>query len=163
MLAALQSDSPLVDLLETCSLAAFSDCVSSAREVSLELAKALVDATGGVDAVFERFRDNDPWITEIEIASIEEELVGVARFLYLSESEQGDARERTVETGRLLLRTLPNITRVDVKAILLVDGPSRSMASITEHRGYCASTTSMLAQLRVTKIGFGSLTLFRRE
>ena len=118
LLAALQSGSPLVDVLKTCSLAAFGDCVSSAREVSLELAEALVHAVGGVDAIVERFRDNDPWLSEIEVASVDGDLVGVARFLYVSESEQGDARERAVETGRLLLRTLPNITRVDVKAML---------------------------------------------
>ena len=73
--------------------------MSSAREVSLELAEAIVDAVGGVDAILERFRDNDPWITEIDVSSVDGELVGVARFLYVSESEQGDARERAVDTG----------------------------------------------------------------
>ena len=118
LLAALQPGSPLVDVLQTCSLAAFGDCVSAAREVSLELAGAIVDAVGGSDAIFERFRNLDPWISEIGIDSVDSEVVGVARFLYVSESEQGDARQRAVETERLLLRTLPNITRVDIKAML---------------------------------------------
>ena len=116
LLAALRLGSPLVNTLETCSLTAFGNCVASARDVSLDLARAFVDAVGGVTVVLDRIRSNDPWIWKLEVTSIDGALVGVARFLYVSESEQGDARERAVEIGRLLLRTLPDISRVDVKA-----------------------------------------------
>lgn len=116
LLDALQPGSPLVNTLETCSLKAFGDCVASARDISLDLARALVDAVGGVNGVLDRIRSNDPWIWKLEVTSIDGALVGVARFLYVAESEQGDAPERAVEIGRLLLRTLPDISRVDVKA-----------------------------------------------
>ena len=118
LLASLRPGSPLVNALETCPLRAFGDCVSAARDVSLDLAIALVDAVGGVEAVLKRLRDSDPWILKLEVSCVDGEFVGVARFLYVSESEQGDARERAVETGQLLLRALPDIERVDVKATL---------------------------------------------
>ena len=139
LLAVLQPGSPLVDTLESCPLTAFGDCVSSARDVSLDLARAFVDAVGGTEAVLKRFCAGDPWIQKLEIASVEGELVGVARFLYLTESEKGDARERAVETGRQLLRTLPDISRVDVKAILPggraleVDGGSSGLLRQYDH------------------------------
>ena len=55
---------------------------------------------------------------ELEIGSVDGELVGVAKFLYVSEAEQADARERAVEIGRRLLRALPDIEKVDVKPVL---------------------------------------------
>ena len=97
---------------------ALGDCVSAARDVSLGLARAFVDAIGGSEAVLDRFRNSDPWIRELDIASVDGELVGVAKFLYVSKSEQGDARERADEIGRQLLRTLPDIEKVDVKPVL---------------------------------------------
>ena len=118
LLTALEPGSPLIDALQGWSLPTLGDCVSAARDVSLDLARAFVDAAGGTEGILRRSRDSDPWIRELHIASVEGELVGVARFLYISESEQGDARERAVETGRQLLRTLPDISKVDVKAVL---------------------------------------------
>ena len=118
LLTALEPGSPLIDALQGWSLPTFGDCVSAAGDVSLGLARAFVDAAGGTEGILRRFHDSDPWIRELQVASVEGELVGVARFLYISESEQGDARERAVETGRQLLRTLPDISKVDVKAIL---------------------------------------------
>ena len=117
LLVALQPDAPLVGALQCCTLPALGECISSARGISLDLARAFVDAIGGTEVVFKRIRDWNPWIQRVEIVSVESELVGVARFLYVSESEQGDARERAVEIGRQLLRTLPDIEKVDVKAL----------------------------------------------
>ena len=118
LLAALQPGSPFGDFLRSCSLSDFGDCVSSARGVSVDLARAFVDAVGGTEVLLERFRNSDPWLQELKTVSEDGELIGVARFLYVSEPDQGDAREYAVETGRQLLRTLPDISRVDVKAVL---------------------------------------------
>ncbi len=118
LLAALQPGSPFGDFLSSCSLSAFGDCVSSARGVSVDLARAFVDAVGGTEVLLERFRNSDPWLQELKTVSKDGELIGVARFLYVSEPDQGDAREYAVETGRQLLRTLPGISRVDVKAVM---------------------------------------------
>ena len=119
LLASLEPGTTLVDTLGSCSVQALGDCVSAARDVSLGLARAFVDAIGGSEAMFDRFRNSDPWIRELDIAPIDGELVGVAKFLYVSESEQGDARERAVEIGQQLLRALPDIEKVDVKPVLL--------------------------------------------
>ena len=118
LLASLEPSTTLVDTLGSCSVQALGDCVSAARDVSLGLARAFVDAIGGSEAVFDRFRNSDPWIRELDIASVDGELVGVAKFLYVSESEQGDARARAVEIGQQLLRALPDIEKVDVKPVL---------------------------------------------
>ena len=118
LLASLEPGTTLVDTLRNCSVQVLGDCVSAARDVSLGLARAFVDAVGGNEAVLDRFRSSDPWIRELDIASIDGELVGIAKFLYVPESEQGDAHERAVEIGQLLLRALPNIEKVDVKPVL---------------------------------------------
>ncbi len=118
LLAALQPGSPFGNFLRSCSLSAFGDCVSSARGVSVDLARAFVDAVGGTEVLLERFRNSDPWLQELKTVSKDGELIGVARFLYVSEPDQGDAREYAVETGRQLLRTLPDISSVDVKAVM---------------------------------------------
>ena len=118
LLASVEPGTTLVDTLRSCSVQALGDCVAAARDVSLGLAKATVDAIGGSRAVLDRLRNSDPWIRELHIESVDGELVGVARFLYVSEAEQGDARERAVEIGRQLLPALPEIEKVDVKAVL---------------------------------------------
>ena len=122
LLASVEADTTLVDTLRSCSVEALADCVSAARDVSLGLARAFVDAIGGTPAVLDRLRSSDPWIRELDIGSVDDELVGVAKFLYVSESEQGDARERAVEIGRQLLRALPDIEKVDVKPVLPCGG-----------------------------------------
>ena len=118
LLASLEPGTTLVDTLRSCSVEALGDCVSAARDVSLGLAKAFVDAIGGSPTVLDRLRNSDPWIRELEIGSVDGELVGVAKFLHVSEAEQADARERAVEIGRRLLRALPDIEKVDVKPVL---------------------------------------------
>lgn len=117
LLASLEPGTTLVDTLRSCSVEALGDCVSAARDVSLGLAEALVEAIGGNPAVLDRLRKSDPWIRELDIGSVDGELVGVAKFLYVSEPEQGDARERAMEIGRQLLRALPDIDKVDVKPV----------------------------------------------
>ena len=117
LLAALDPGSPLVEALQTWSLTGLGDCVSAARDVSIDLARAFVDAVGGTGSVLKFFRESDPWIRELRVASVDGELVGVARFLHISDSEQGDAHERAVEIGRKLLRNLPDISKVDVEAV----------------------------------------------
>lgn len=118
LLTAAEPGSQLAATLRECSPVDLGDCVSAARDVSPDLARAFVDAVGGTEAVIRRLRGNDPWIRELQVNAADGEMVGVARFLYISESEQGDARERAVGIGRLLLRCLPEITKVDVRAVL---------------------------------------------
>ncbi len=128
LLAALQSGTPFGDYLRSCSASALSDCIASARGVSIDLARAFVDAAGGIEVLVERFRSSIPWIQELRVTSEDGDQIAVARFLYVSQRDQGDARELAVEIGRQLLRTFPDIRRVDVKAtlpggnILEVDG-----------------------------------------
>ena len=163
LLSALKPDAPLVDTLKGCSPAAFGDCVSSARDVSLDLAREFVGAVGGIEAVLQRIRNHDPWIWKLEISSSKGEEVGVARFLYVSESEQGEARGRAVETGQLLLRTLPDISRVDVEATLPgggtleIDGISHGSSGLLRQYGHNAGAIARNQdRLRLAHTVFGA-------
>ena len=123
LLTAAEPSAPVLSFLTRCPPADLGICISAAREVSVDLARAFVDAVGGTEAITARLLDSDSWIRELYVSSVEGEKVGVARFLYISETEQGDPRERSVEIGKLLLRCLPDLTRVDVKAVLPGDYP----------------------------------------
>ncbi len=118
LLSALESGTPFGDYLRACPISALSDCVASARTVSVELARAFVDAVGGTEVLIERFSNSVPWLQELKIVSKDGDQIGVARFLYVSEPDQGDARECAVKIGQQLLRTFPDINKVDVKAVL---------------------------------------------
>lgn len=98
-------------------LEALGDCLATARGVSPALARSLVEALGGEQAVIYRIRANDPWITQLEIREGDGGPVGCARFLHVSEDLQGDPQERAHSIGRILLWCLPEIESVDVRAI----------------------------------------------
>ena len=116
LLTATEPGSRLFDALGRWSVTDLSDCISAARDISPGLAKAFVDAVGGIEGIFRRLRDDDPWIQKLRIDEVDGKQVGVARLLYISEAKQGDARERAVQIGRLLLRSLHGISEVDVRA-----------------------------------------------
>ena len=163
LLASLQPGSPFVDFLKNCPLLDLAECVSLARGLSVDLAREFVDAVGGTERLLESFRISDPWLQEVRILSLDSELVGVARFLYASESDQGDAREYAVEIGRQLLRTLPEINRVDVKAVMpdgrTVEGEGAEYASSGFLRRYDHHATTVgwnQDRIRVSQTLFGA-------
>lgn len=117
--AALKPDSQLVPALRECSLTELCDCVSAARAVSPTLARLLVEAIGGTAVVMQRMRTSDPWIQELQVVCDDSgNSVAISKFLYISESDQHDAQKRAVEIGSDLLRCLPDIEKVDIKAIV---------------------------------------------
>lgn len=122
LLPALSPSTALTDFLENCPVDVLGECVAAAHDVSPEFAGEFVSAVGGREKLIERIRSFDPWIRELRIDTVDGDLVGVARYLFASESDQGDPRERSVELGRLLLRVFPDIVRVDVKPVLAGGG-----------------------------------------
>ncbi|MXY44862.1 MAG: hypothetical protein F4Y50_12550 [Dehalococcoidia bacterium] len=118
LLPALKPSTALTAFLQDCPFDVLGECVSAARDVSREFAQAFASAAGGTDKLIQRLRTFDPWIRELRIDPVDGDLVGVVRFLFVSESDQGDPGERSVELGRLLLRAFPDIARVDVKPLL---------------------------------------------
>ena len=163
LLAALQPGSPFVTFLKNCLFSELVECVSLARGLSVDLAKEFVDAIGGTERLLENLRISDPWLRDLRIVSSDGELVGVARFLYASESDQGDPREYAVETGRRLLRMLPEIDRVDVKAVFpegrTLEGEGTDYASSGLLRRYDHHATTVgwnQDRMRVTQTLFGA-------
>ena len=118
LLDALEPGSVLINTLGSCSPKELGDCVEAARDISPDLARVFVEAVGGTDAVLQRFRDGDPWIQELEVDTFDGELVGVVRFLHISDSEQGSLRDRAYAVGNQLIRALPDIVKVDVEGML---------------------------------------------
>ena len=118
MVSCVTANSDFLDTLNRSPLSDLADCVALALEVSEELATELVGAVGGTEFVFKKFRSEDPWILELRLVDDDGERVGYARFLHVSDVDQGDPRDRSIKIGQLLLRTLPNITKVDVHAVL---------------------------------------------
>ncbi len=116
--SAFEGDSPLVAVLKECSIEDFGECVSTARDVAVGLARTLVEAVGGEAAILDRVRDSDPWIFELKVDTVAGQSTGIGRYLFVSEADQGEPRERSIQIARKLLRSLPNLERVDVKPIL---------------------------------------------
>ena len=116
--AAIAEEPTLASALQEAPLQALADCVAAAYDAAPSLALSLVEAIGGVSAVLQRIRADNPWITLLEIQEDDGGPVGLARFLYVSDSLQSDPDEEAHRLGRTLLRCLPRIGSVDIQAFL---------------------------------------------
>ncbi len=110
-------DSPLALALREAPLEDLRDCMSAARDADPRVAQALVEGVGGEQALIQRIRVGNPWITQIGIREGEDGPVGFARFLHVSDDVQGDMQEQAHSLGRTLLWCLPRIASVDIKAL----------------------------------------------
>ena len=115
---ALTEQSTLTSALREAPIEALEDCGAAAYDAHPRLAESLVESIGGEAAVIERIRDNDPWITGLEISEHDSETVGIARFLHVPSAHQANPDEHAHSLGRTLLRCLPRIDAVDVRACL---------------------------------------------
>ena len=109
--------SPLVDALRSAPIKQLAESLAVARSCDIATADHLVSLIGGEDAVLRRIRAENPWITELEVRADEEGPVAHGRFLHVSDTVQGDAREQAVALGQVLLRCLPRIESVDIQAL----------------------------------------------
>ncbi|MBK5222034.1 MAG: hypothetical protein JJE52_03985 [Acidimicrobiia bacterium] len=116
---------PLVEALAGSSIEELADCLAAARLCDPPLAMLLADLIGGQPEMLLRLRDENPWVTYVDVRLKEsetpeasDELIGYCRLLHLSDELQGDPRQQALSVGRLLLRCLPNIESVDVQALM---------------------------------------------
>lgn len=114
----LDQGSSLARALVSASLAEVGECLAVARSCDQTVADLLLSSIGGQEAILERIRRENPWVTAIDIRDEDGVTIGYARVLHVSDEVQGDPRERAVDLGRLLLRCLPGIDSVDVQALL---------------------------------------------
>ena len=113
----LDRHSPLARTLRTASMDQIGECLAAARFCDPSLAESLLNIIGGTDLILERLRVGNPWITELDIRTKDDETIAFARILHVSEAVQGDAREGCVALGQILLRCLPHIQSVDIQAL----------------------------------------------
>ncbi len=113
----LGNQSPLILALQSAKFEQRKELLAVARACNPAIAMLLVDELGGVDRILDRLREENPWVTELEITEIQGEAVARARFLHVSDAVQGDPQKVAVALGQTLLRLLPLIESVDVKAL----------------------------------------------
>jgi hypothetical protein len=114
----LSRGAPLVGALATCPVEELGECMAAANACGHDMAVLLQDRIGGEAETLRRLRDHDPWITELDVRSPDGDTVGYGRLLHASDELQGNPRDRAVSLGRILLRCLPRLGRVDVQALL---------------------------------------------
>ena len=110
-----------------------------------------------------RMRASDPWIQELRVVSEDcGTSVAFSKFLYVSESDQHDAQERAVEIGRDLLRCLPDIEKVDVKAIvpgglaLTIGGQEYGVSKLSRSNDHHPDTVGLKQErMRLARSLFG--------
>ena len=112
----LESGSPFLRELNSCSFAELTDYVSGARAISREFAVECVDSIGGNALVLQRLMDDDPLIVEAEVVQDKGISIGRAVYLPIDIDDENEANERSVAVSRSLLRSLPQIDKVDVTA-----------------------------------------------
>ena len=143
---ALDERSPLVEALREAPLDALADCLSAARDADPGVAQLLEKAIGGEEATLGRVRTDNPWVTELHVRDAEGGPVGFARILHASDTLQGDADRRAHSMGRTLLRCLPRIESVDVKALLpghqelVIAGISTGFSQLSRQHGRSRSS-----------------------
>lgn len=114
----LSAESALAATLRTCSIDELGECLAAARSYDPALAELLIESLGGEDAVLERLRAHDPWVTELDVRIGESGPVGYVRFLHVSDDLQPDAHEHAISLARGFLRCVPRIESVDIQALL---------------------------------------------
>ena len=114
----LSQESPLVQALASTPLGAQAEFMATAHDCDPTLAKTLAVLIGGETEALRRIREHNPWITALDIRTTENgDCQAHCRFLQVSDEAQPDARERAVGFARCLLRCLPAIETVDVRAL----------------------------------------------
>ncbi|MFD1044411.1 hypothetical protein ACFQ1S_01785 [Kibdelosporangium lantanae] len=94
------------------------DLLSSARIVSLELARCLFGTIFPDHAILSKLRDYSPWLIEASIIERNGEKIAYARILHISDDAQPNVEQVTRDFARVMLRCLPECERVDVQAML---------------------------------------------
>ena len=117
LLASLESNHAIISFLRTCSISDLGEFFSAVRTISPDFAAACSDLAGDRGNILQRARVEDPWIRELSVSIREGNEIVIARFLHVSDSLQPEPDKKAVTFGKQLLRALPEVNRVDVKAV----------------------------------------------
>ena len=115
---AANAESQLASALRQAPVDVLADCLAAARGADPAVAHALTESISGDQSIIARIRADNPWITELEVRTGGSSPVGHARFLHVSDAMQGSPDEQALGLARTLLRCLPRIESVDVRAVL---------------------------------------------
>ena len=115
---AADGQSQLASALRDAPVDVLAGCLYAARGADPAVAQALVEALGGESAIVSRIRADNPWITVLDVRTADGIRVGYGRFLHVPDAMEGSPDEQAHNLGRTLLRCLPQIESVDIKAVL---------------------------------------------
>ncbi|MEU8618585.1 hypothetical protein [Streptomyces sp. NPDC048623] len=115
---AVVSDSPFGQMLADAPISLLGDILSTARAVSVPLAKELLEIGGGEERVLATIATDSPWVTEASVIEREGSRVAFARLLHVSDRARPSAEQEVRELGRTLLRSLPQCEKVDLQNLL---------------------------------------------
>lgn len=115
---AADAQSQLASALRDAPVNVLAGCLYAARGADPAVALALVEALGGESAMVSRIRADNPWIMVLDVRSAGGARVGYGRFLHVPDAMEGSPDEQAHNLGRTLLRCLPQIESVDIKAVL---------------------------------------------
>lgn len=108
----------LIEAVQRATVEQVADLVVTANSIDPNLAQSFIDSSGGEAALVAKIRDADPWISDLQINDSDDGPVAYARILHVSDAVHGDPHDRVIALGRLLLRSFPRTTHVDVKLVL---------------------------------------------
>jgi hypothetical protein len=113
---ALSDNCPLVRTLQCAHVDDLAGCLAAAHLCDVTLAESLLDLIGGTSHILARLRTDNPWITELDIRTDGTSTLAYARILHVSDAVQSDAQGYCDALGPRLIRCLPQIDSVDIKA-----------------------------------------------
>ena len=115
---AADGQSQLASALRDAPVNVLADCLYAARGADPAVALALVEALGGESAIVSRIQADNPWIMMLDVRAGDGIQVGYSRYLHVPDAMEGSPDEQAHNLGRTLLRCLPQIESVDIKAVL---------------------------------------------
>jgi hypothetical protein len=116
--SALSPSSALAKAMQRAPIEQIANILATAHSLDSNLAQTLIESCGGDSAIEAKIRSADPWIVDLRIDESLDQAVAYARILHVSDAIHGDAHDRVVALGRLLLRCFPRTSHVDVKIVL---------------------------------------------
>ncbi len=119
------SGAPLRSALRDAPLADVGEVIATAGNVSPATGDALLDASGGSDAIVERLLQEHPWLLNLSVVDNGNDRVLRGRVLHIADRHNPNAEKDIKALAVLGLRCLPDVDRADLTTVLAGGKPLR--------------------------------------